>query len=94
MQRESPEIRVPERAQTGQVVHLPLETAGRDRARLERGKARQVAAQERQPLLGAPDRTMAVEQALRDEREIGRVLLLDPFPGLDGAVVIARKRED
>src|SRR6266851_6697658 len=65
-----------------------------DIEQVERGKARQVAAQERQPLLGAPDRTMAIEQALRDEREIGRVLLLDPFPGLDGAVVIARGRRD
>src|SRR6266704_1413846 len=65
-----------------------------DIEQIERGKARQVAPQERQPLLGAPDRAMALEQALRDEREISRVLLLDPFPGLDGAVVIARGRRE
>src|SRR5437879_3853165 len=61
-----------------------------DVEQVERRKARQVAAQEREPLLGAPDRAMALEQALRDEREISRVLLLDALPGLDGAGVIAR----
>src|SRR5437660_10331646 len=56
-----------------------------DVEQVERRKVRQVAAQEREPLLGAPDRAMALEQALRDEREISRVLLLDALPGLDGA---------
>src|SRR5712691_8160313 len=65
-----------------------------DIEQVERRKVRQVAAQEREPLLGAPDRAMALEQALRDEREIGGVLLLDPFPGADGAGVIARGRRD
>src|SRR5947207_1431948 len=37
---------------------------------------------------------MALEQALRDEREITRVLLLDALPGLDGADVIARGGRD
>src|SRR5882762_3819535 len=46
-----------------------------DVEQIERRRARQVAAQEREPLLGAPERTMALDQALRDEREIGRVLL-------------------
>src|SRR6266850_355076 len=63
-----------------------------DIEQIERRKARQVAAQERQPLLDAPERAVALEQALRDEREIGGVLLFDPFPDLDGAVVIARGR--
>src|SRR5258705_518407 len=38
-----------------------------DIEQVERGKARQVAAQERQPFLGAPQRAMALEQALRDQ---------------------------
>src|SRR6266478_2263089 len=63
-----------------------------DIEQVERRKARQVAAQQREPFLGAPDRAVALEQALRDEREISRVLLLDALPGLDGAVVIARGR--
>src|SRR3989442_10577444 len=50
-----------------------------DVEQVERRKVREVAAQQREPLLGAPERTMALEQALRDEREIGRVLLLDPL---------------
>src|SRR5882672_6643463 len=65
-----------------------------DIEQVERRKARQVAAQQREPFLGAPDRAVALEQALRDEREISRVLLLDALPGLDGAVVIARGRGD
>src|SRR5213596_1144567 len=65
-----------------------------DVEQVERRKAREVPPQQREPLLGAPDRTMALEQALRDEREISGVLMLDPFPGLDGAVVIARGRRD
>src|SRR5207248_4073140 len=65
-----------------------------DVEQVERRKVRQVAAQEREPLLGAPDRAMALEQALRDEREISRVLLLDALPGLDGADVIARGGRD
>src|SRR6266850_1857853 len=63
-----------------------------DIQQIERRKARQVAAQERQPLFDPPEHAVAVEQALRDEREIGGVLLFDPFPDLDGAVVIARGR--
>src|SRR5438477_622585 len=47
-----------------------------DVEQVERRKAREVAAQERQPLPGVADRAMALEQALRDEREVGRVLLL------------------
>src|SRR5882672_11449344 len=46
-----------------------------DIEQVERRKARQVAPQQREPLLGAPDRAVALEQALRDEREIGGVLL-------------------
>src|SRR5436190_4176276 len=65
-----------------------------DVEQVERRKVRQVAAQQREPLLGAPDRAMALEQALRDEREITRVLLLDALPGLDGADVIARGGRD
>src|SRR5947207_302685 len=65
-----------------------------DVEQVERRKAREVAAQERQPLPGVADRAMALEQALRDEREVGRVLLLDALPGLDGAGVIARSRCD
>jgi len=48
--------------------------------------------QQREPLLAAPDRAMALEQALRDEREIPGVLLLDALPGLDRAGVITRGR--
>src|SRR5467141_1405089 len=65
-----------------------------DIEQVERRKVRQVAAQQREPLLGAPERAMALEQAPRDEREIRRVLLLDPLPRLDGAVVIAGGRGD
>src|SRR6266705_1531133 len=65
-----------------------------DIEQVERREVRQVAPQQREPRLGAPDRAMALEQPLRDEREIGGVLLLDPFPGLDGAGVIARGRRD
>src|SRR2546427_1454386 len=65
-----------------------------DVEQVERRKAREVPPQQREPLLGAPDRTMALEQALRDEREIRGVLVLDPFPGLDCAVVIARGHSD
>src|SRR5712692_1657850 len=38
-----------------------------DIEQVERRKAREVAPQQREPLLGAPDRAMALEQALRDE---------------------------
>src|SRR5881296_1318733 len=65
-----------------------------DVEQVERGKAREVPPQQREPLFGATDRTMALEQALRDEREISRVLLLDALPGLDRTGVIARGRRD
>src|ERR1700704_509545 len=63
-----------------------------DIEQVERGKAREIPPQQREPLLAAPDRAMALEQALRDEREIPGVLLLDALPGLDRAGVITRGR--
>src|SRR6267154_475536 len=63
-----------------------------DIEQVERGKAREVPPQQREPLLASPDRAMALEQALRDEREIPGVLLLDALPGLDRAGVITRGR--
>src|SRR6267142_460902 len=64
-----------------------------DVEQVERRKAREIAAQEGETLRGAPERAVAVEQALRDQGEIRRVLLLDPLPRLDGAIVISRRRE-
>src|SRR6266571_5016397 len=60
-----------------------------DVEQIERGKAREVAAQQRQAFVHAPERAVAVEQALRDQREIRRVLLLDPLPGFDRAGMVA-----
>src|SRR5712691_5493335 len=61
-----------------------------DVEQIERRKAREVAAQKRQALFGAPERPVALEQALRHQREIRRVLLLDPLPDFDRAGMVAR----
>src|SRR6266700_3096423 len=61
-----------------------------DVEQIERRKAREVAAQKRQALFGATERPVALEQALRHQREIRRVLLLDPLPDLDRAGMVAR----
>src|SRR6266536_235832 len=61
-----------------------------DVEQIERRKAREVAAQKRQARFRATERPVALEQALRHQREIRRVLLLDPLPDFDRAGMVAR----
>src|SRR5215472_15039907 len=64
-----------------------------DVEQVERREAGQVPPQQRQPLRGAAQDTVALQQPLRDQRQVLRVLLLDALPGLDRALVVARARE-
>src|SRR5215467_10521124 len=64
-----------------------------DVEQVERREAGKVAPQQRQAFGGAAERAVALEQPLRDQREVLRVLLLDPLPRLDRALVVSRGRE-
>src|SRR5205085_6924460 len=55
---------------------------------IERRVALEVAGEQAQALLGATAFDMRFVDALRREREIGRVLRFDPLPELDGALAV------
>src|SRR5512145_133326 len=57
---------------------------------IERRVALEVAGEERQGLLRAPGVAVRLDQALRDEREVRRVLRFDALPVLDGPVEVTR----
>src|SRR5262245_32635883 len=57
--------------------------------KVERGIALEVAGEELEALLGAPRVAVGVEQALRDEREVRRVLRLDALPVLHRLLELA-----